>query len=200
MRLSGFVVSSLFFLSMSVAVLCQHPAGGGSHPSGGSAGGYSGVPSSGVSSHVGGASSVGSSGGSRSSNYVHPPSERDKTGSNKVGSSAGIRTSDANSEKRGFFDPIHCKKGQHCFVCQKTGTCIVKTSCANGLVWNGSSCGPAKHLRNDCRQIANELAAMRRQMLEQNDLSMNLRYEMLVRKYKNCMGLYGGDPLITDAN
>jgi hypothetical protein len=71
------------------------------------------------------------------------------------------------------------------------------------LVWNGFSCGPANYWWNDCREIAklaNELAAMRRQMQGQNDPGMNLTYEMLVREYQSCMARYGGGSLIADAN
>jgi hypothetical protein len=206
MRLSGYVVGSLFFLSMSAAVLCQHSSGGGGY-SGVDAGGYSGVSSSGSSSHGGGVSSAGSLGGSHSSSYV-PSSGRTKsgkTGSNVVRSNEGARVSNTKPEKRGFFG-FHCRKGQDCGVCRRTSTCIVETSCASGLVWNGFSCGPANYYWNDCREIANELATMRaashagRQMQGQNDPGMNLTYEMLAREYRSCMARYGGGSLIADAN
>jgi len=197
MRLSGFVVGSLFFLSMSAVVLCQHSSGGGGS-SGVGAGGYSGVSSSGSSSHGGGVSSAGSLGGSHSSSYV-PSSGRTqsgKTGSNVVRPLEPVK-------KTAFMPALHCRKGQNCGFCRRTSTCIVETSCANGLVWNGFSCGPANYWWNDCREIAklaNELAAMRRQMQGQNDPGMNLTYEMLVREYQSCMARYGGGSLIADAN
>jgi len=218
MRLSGFVAASLLFMVLSVSVLCQHSPGGGGFSGGVSAGGGgSSMSSGGAVSHGGGMSSAGNSGGSHSSSYV-PSSGRTegaKVGSNAARSNESARASNPKSEKRGFFGflhhqkaqqrtaafvpPVRCMRGQNCSVCRKTGTCIVETSCANGLVWNGFSCSAQYAWWNDCAQIASQLAAMRRQMRGQNDPGLGLMYDLLLRQYQSCQARYGGAPLFADA-
>lgn len=225
MRLSGFVVVSLLFIFLSVSVLCQHSSGAGGYSGGVSAGGYSGGGFSGVSgvsssgsSHSGGGSSASSSGASHSSSYA-PSSGRtqgEKTGSNTVRTNDRVWVPNAKPEKHGLFGflhhkkpeqrtavfvpPIHCKKGQNCGVCRKTGTCVVETSCANGLVWNGFSCNSQYAWWNDCARIANQLAATRRQMHGQNDPGLSLIYSMLLRQYQSCLARYGEGPFLADTS
>jgi hypothetical protein len=186
-------------------------ASSGSSHSGGSSssGSYSGTSSS----H---ASSAGSSGGTHNSGSVSSSggrADRGKTGSNAVRSSdknggkETARLSTAKPEKKGVFSflrhrkpepklaafvpPIRCRRGENCRICRgaRSGACIVETSCAGGLVWNGISCGPQYAWWSDCSAIASQLAAMRRQGL--GNPGQNLMYAILLQQYQGCLARVG---------
>jgi len=180
----------------------------GSFHSGGSSssGSYSGTSSS----H---ASSTGNSGSSHNSGSVSSSggrTDRGKTGPSALRSSnERARFSNEKPEKKGFFSffrhrkpatksaafvpPIRCRRGENCRICTgtRTGACIVETSCAAGSVWNGISCGPQYAWWSDCSDLANQLAAMRRQMRGRNDPGQSLMYRVLLSQYEGCLTRFG---------
>jgi len=226
MRLSGFVVASLLFVSATL--VAQHSAAGGGggasaggYSGGSSAGGYSGGSSSGsshsgssssgsssssASSHGSSAGSSGSSHNSGSASSSGGRTDRGKTGAVR-GSNERARFSNEKPEKKGFFSflrhkkpepkpaafvpPIRCRRGENCRICRGAGNgaCIVETSCATGLVWNGFSCGSQYGWWNDCSGLASQLAAMRRQGL--GSPGQSLMYRVLLSQYESCMARFG---------
>ncbi|MFZ3263252.1 MAG: hypothetical protein WA172_04580 [Terriglobales bacterium] len=94
-----------------------------------------------------------------------------------------------------FHQPIRCVKGP-CAVCppghsRSGGACVVTTSCGAGQPWNGFGCG-TQFWSNDCASLANQLAAVRRQMQGQNDPGQSLIYRTLQKQYESCLARYGG--------
>ena len=218
MRLFGFIAALLFSIFLTVNLLGQRSSVGGGHPGGVSAASYSGASSSNVVARSEAVSSAGNSKGSVSSSSVSPSgrTEGAKVGSNTARAKESARVSNTVPEKRGFLGfrhhkqpvqrtavfvpPLRCRKGQNCGVCRRTRTCVVETSCANGLVWNGFGCGTVYAWWNDCAQLASQLAAMRQQMRGQSNPGMSLTYSMLLRQYRSCMARYGGGLLLADAS
>jgi hypothetical protein len=182
MRLSGLVVAAVLLISTSLSA--SH-SGAGS----GSSGGFSGS-----SSHAnsGGYSTAGSSHtGSESS---HSPVAAPSNGP----SNSATASASSKPENRGFFSffrhrkpaqpnqaellikpPLRCKKGQNCVP-----------PCQAGLALNGFACvaqSTPYWWFNNCRVLANELAAQREQMRTGIDRGASLRYQMLLNQYQQCM-------------
>jgi hypothetical protein len=95
-----------------------------------------------------------------------------------------------------FKRPPRCLKGP-CPVCPPgesrggNGACVVaNNACAAGQSWNGFACG-GQYWFNDCRDLANQLAAQRRRMQGQSDPGQALFYRLLQQQYESCMTRYG---------
>lgn len=216
MRLSALVIVSLLFVSSPL--IAEHSSGGGGSVSSGSSASSGG--SSGSSSHSSssGGSSSGASSSSRSSGSSHNSSTSashfasTRTGTSSSPSSKLSPRENATQEKkvgRSFWHPfrktnrpvadyrrpIGCVKGR-CPICppghsRNGGACIVTSaSCAAGQPWNGFGCG-TQYWSNDCASLANQLAAMRRQMQGQNDAGQSLIYRTLQSQYESCLARYG---------
>lgn len=203
MRLPGLVVASILLFSLTI--LGQHASGGGggansggSHGSSGFSSGYSGGYSSAAPSHV----------GSTSSAVSHT--------SGSTSSSSGRATSSVAPEKKGLFSffhrkpearpsnvssfwpPIGSKKGEVCTCLgggsrNAAGQCSFRPqvfACGTGSGWNGYGCA-AQYWSNDCRSIAQQLAAQRQQMRGQSDYGQSLRYRLLQQQYQQCLMRYG---------
>jgi hypothetical protein len=202
MRLSGLVISSILFVSLTL--LAQHSSGGGggSSGAGGSHGGFSGgsYSSSSGSSHVSSSSASNSSGSSTSSSHPSPSS---KLSSSSTNSKANVETDRKSS--RSFFHPFRKEKlventnfkrppkclKEPCAVCPagsaRNGACVVaSSSCLYGQLGNGFACG-TQGFSSDCQALAGQLAAQRRRMRGQNDPSQNMIYQLLLNQYEQCL-------------
>jgi hypothetical protein len=217
MRLSGFVVATILFVSITFQVSGSLAAGGGfsggaggSSHSGGSSGGSSvGSASPGASrgSSAGSAGSLHSSAGVSSS---RAGSDRSKTSPEMRGPKDSARNSNEKSEKRGIFSffrhkktepqptvvsPFRCRFGQNCRVCgngNRNGGCGAPTaaSCGTGQTWNGFGCS-AESLFYGCDDLARQMANAR--ALRRNDKSggQSLRYQLLRNQYEQCVRRFG---------
>ena len=210
MRLSGLVVAAI--LLASVTLLAQHSSGGSS--SGGSShsgSGYSGGSSSSAASHVSSASSHNSS-----SSTAHVASTGAAAAHPSPSSKMPSTKENAAPEKKGsrsFFHPFRkpkpvqsaafkrpCLK-EPCMVCPPgglrngKGACgpLVVNACQLGQSWNGFACG-AQGWFSDCRSLAEQLAAMRQQMVGQVDAGQSLRYRLLQTQYEQCLRRFGSYP------
>jgi len=97
-----------------------------------------------------------------------------------------------------FKPPIGCKKGEVC-TCfgggsrNASGQCGFQPqvfACSAGWGWNGYACA-AQYWSNDCRGLAQQLAAQRQQMQGQSDYGQSLRYRLLRQQYQQCLMRYG---------
>ncbi len=183
MRLSGLVL--LVVLSLSVTVFAQHSAGSGaSHSS------HSGSSSLSASSHT----------SSGSVSHISSP-----------GAASRPSSSSSSKPEKGFFaslrhpfkketpvQTVRYKPTVPCFrepcaICpsggSRNGCRVVSAACRSGQAWNGFGCG-TQYWSNGCTALANQLAAMRRQMHGQNDIE-NLHYRLLRDQYEQCERRFG---------
>ncbi len=220
MRLSGFVVASL--LLVSTTLLAQHSsAGSGSSSGGTSSSGVSHSSYSGSSSSVSSASSHNSSSSaahsaSRGTTASH--TSKSNTPSNKLSSNRENAAPEKKSTRSflhpfrkptpvrtaEFHGPIRCLK-EPCAVCPPgesrngKGACVAASNaCLPNQSWNGLACS-TQAWSNNCRALADELAAERRRMQGQNDPGESLRYQLLREQYQQCLRRFGLDPFASYA-
>jgi hypothetical protein len=217
MRLSALVVSILL---VSITLFGQHTSGtgagggfSGSSNAGASHSGYS----SGFSLSAGSASSH-SSGSSGSHVTGTSPTASNRASSSKVSSSKEnvVKQSAPTETKssRSFFHPFRkpkpiqstefkrpapCFKGS-CAVCPPgelrsgKGACMIASnSCSAGQTWNGFACSTQPWF-NNCRALADQLAAQEQQMRGQNDPGQSLRHQQLRNQYEQCLRRFSLEP------
>jgi len=63
---------------------------------------------------------------------------------------------------------------------------VANNMCRAGQSWNGFACG-TQYWFNDCRALADQLAAQERQMRGQNDPGQSLRHQLLQNQYEQCL-------------
>jgi len=63
---------------------------------------------------------------------------------------------------------------------------VASNVCRSGQSWNGFACG-TQYWFNDCRALADQLAAQERQMRGQNDPGQSLRHQLLQNQYEQCL-------------
>ncbi len=95
-----------------------------------------------------------------------------------------------------------CRK-EPCAVCPPgesrngRGACgpsvVAGNVCQGGQSWNGFACG-TQYWFNDCRDLANQLAAQERQMRGQNDPGQSLRHQLLQNQYEQCLRHFSLEP------
>ncbi len=200
MRLSGFVIAAVLFVSATL--LGQHTSGAGGSSSGGSSSGashssYSGGSSSSASSHSSSssASHIASTGAaaSRLSPSAKLPSTKENAAPEKKGFFSSLRHPFRKPVQRAEFRrPVRCLK-EPCAVCPPgesrngNGACVVANNgCAAGQSWNGFACG-TQYWFNDCRALADQLAAERQQIRGRNDPGQSLRHRRLQEQYEDCL-------------
>jgi len=66
---------------------------------------------------------------------------------------------------------------------------VESNACQPGQFGNGFACG-TQFWFNDCRALADELAAQQRQMGGQVDAGQSLRYQLLKEQYDRCLERY----------
>jgi len=203
MRLSGLVVAAVLFAP--AALLAQHSSGGSGSSSGGSSSGAS------HSSYSGGSSSSASSAGSHSSSSSASHIASTGAAASRLSPSAKLPSTKENAapEKKGFFSslrhpfrkpvrraefrrPVRCLK-EPCAVCPPgkssngKGACVLASNgCPTGQFWNGFACG-TQYWFNDCRALADQLAAERQQIRGRNDPGQSLRHRRLQGQYEDCL-------------
>jgi len=198
MRLSGLVIAAI--LLVSATLLAQHSSGGGSSSGGSSHGGYSGGSSaSSASSHTSSASAshVGSTGAAAShlSSSSKSPSIKANAAPEKKSSRSFLHPFRKPVQSAEFKRPAPCRKGP-CPICPPgesrngNGACgppvVASNVCRAGQTWNGFACG-TQYWFNDCRALADQLAAQERQMRGQNDPGQSLRHQLLQNQYEQCL-------------
>lgn len=208
MRLSGFVIAAILFISPAFA---QHVSGGRASSVGASHSSYSGGSSSAGASH---ASSVSSSRSVSSSSGGTARAGSNERAHSLDGSGKGPAAKAPDHSLASFFHhkkpeatptPVsqrifiqRCRRGENCGVCpggsrNAFGQCVYPTQgCIAGQVWNGLGCGSAYYL-SSCRNLAAQLAPMDRWQ-NQNDPSGAWRRKLLLDQYRQCAMRYGADP------
>ena len=195
MRLSRLVVAAV--LLVSATLLGQHTSGAGGSSSGGSSSGashssYSGGSSSSASSHnsSSSASHVASTGAAASR---LSPSTKENAAPEKKGFFSSLRHPFRKPVRRAEFRrPVRCLK-EPCAVCPPgkssngKGACVLASNvCPTGQFWNGFACG-TQYWFNDCRALADQLAAERQQIRGRNDPGQSLRHRRLQEQYEDCL-------------
>jgi len=201
MRLSRLVVAAVLFVSATL--LGQHTSGaggsssGGSASSGGSHSSYSVGSSSSASSHnsSSSASHVASTGAaaSRLSPSAKLPSTKENAAPEKKGFFSSLRHPFRKPVQRAEFRrPVRCLK-EPCAVCPPgkssngKGACVLASNvCPTGQFGNGFACG-TQYWFNDCRALADQLAAERQQIRGRNDPGQSLRHRRLQEQYEDCL-------------
>ncbi len=202
MRLSSLVVAAVLFVSATL--LGQHTSGAGGSSSGGSSSGAS------HSSYSGGSSSSASSASShRSSSSASHIASTGAAGSRLSSSKLPSAKENATPEKKGFFSslrhpfrkpvrraefrrPRRCLR-EPCAVCPPgassngKGACVLASNvCPTGQFWNGFACG-TQYWFNDCRALADQLAAERQQIRGRNEPGQSLRHRLLQEQSEDCL-------------
>jgi hypothetical protein len=218
MRLSCLVIAAI--LLVSATLFAQHTSGtsssssssagsfSGSSGSGASHGSYSDGSSSSarpVSSHnsSSSASHVASTGtaASHSSPSAKSPSTRQNAAPERKSFRSFLRHPFRKTkpvQRAEFRRPVPCLKAP-CAVCPPgessngKGGCVSSVvesnACQPGQFGNGFACG-TQFWFNDCRALADELAAQQRQMGGQVDAGQSLRYQLLKEQYDRCLERY----------
>jgi len=224
MRFPGLLVAAL--LLVSATLFAQHTSGssGSSSSSSASSSGWSSSGASHTSYSGGSSSSTGSHNSSNSASHVastgaaasHPSpstklaSAKENAAREKKGFRSFLRhpfRKPKPVQTAEFKRPVPCLKAP-CPVCPSgqsrsgNGACVpsvvASNVCQPGQFWNGFGCG-GQYWFTDCSTLADQLAAMRRQMLGQSDPGQALFYRWLRQQYESCLARYGS-PMFSRAS
>jgi hypothetical protein len=215
MRLSGLVFASLLFVSSVLVAQHAGAASGGSSSAGSSHSSYSGGSTSSMSSRGSSAPShvSSTSTASRSSSASASRTVPGKLSSTKEGAEPEKKHSSFWHPFRKpvpsaeFRRPAPCFR-QSCAACPAgqshngRGACgVVSNVCSSGQYGNGFGCG-TQYWLNDCRALANQLAAEQQRMQGQVSPGESVRYQSLLNQYEQCASRYGyafNNALLLDA-
>lgn len=202
MRISGFVVTAVLLLS--VTLMAQHSAGSGGSSGGASHsssfGGFSSAASPPISHNGGGSSSSHAGAGKATiTPTAKVTSNKQNAGPEKKGFFASLRHPFQKPVVRAEVIPVRCAKAP-CAVCPPgesrngVGGCVVASAaCPAGRSWNGLGCG-TQFWFNDCSALQAQLQAERLMLQEGDDPGEGLRYQSLLSQYESCVARFGADP------